>query len=97
MHTPMAATEYSRGMYDDAFKPRLLRSLLKEYVPDEKHPIGNPSDLSHAVSVVKSHQLLSEGFSSSADQKLIETWKTAVDSWVNRILVLASSNMVSKN
>lgn len=89
----MAASEHIQGMYDVAFKPRLLRSLLKEYVPDEKHPLRNPSDLSHVISVAKSHQLL---FESSSDQKLVDSWKSAVDSWVNRIVALASSNMVSE-
>ncbi|KAL3520882.1 hypothetical protein ACH5RR_019031 [Cinchona calisaya] len=93
----MAASNQIQGMYDVALKPQLLRSLLKEYVPDEKHPFRNPSDLSHVVSAVKTHRLLSECAPHSTNQKLIESWKSAVDAWVKRVSALASSNMPDKS
>ncbi|KAK6135923.1 hypothetical protein DH2020_030341 [Rehmannia glutinosa] len=87
----MAASE---GMYDVALKPKLLRSLLREYVPDERHPFSNPSELSYVVSTVKTHNLLSEWASQPVEQNVVDAWKSAVDSWVHRLLTLASSNLV---
>lgn len=93
----MAASDHIQGMNDIALKPQLLRSLLSEYVPNEKHPFRSPSDLSYVVSVVKTHRLLSESAAPYVDQKLIENWKSAVDAWVKRFLNLASSNMVKQS
>lgn len=90
----MSATE---GMYDVALKPKLLRSLLREYVPDEKHPFSNHSELSYVVSTIKTHKLLCEWTSQPVEQDLVDAWKSAVDSWVNRLLTLASSNLVIRN
>ncbi|XP_047973151.1 uncharacterized protein LOC125215692 [Salvia hispanica] len=84
------------AMYDVAMKPKLLRSLLREYVPDEKHPFTNPSELSYVVSAVKTHKLLSERTPPETQQDLVDAWKSAVDSWVNRLLALASSNLPDK-
>ncbi|CAK9149218.1 unnamed protein product [Ilex paraguariensis] len=92
----MAAFDHVHNMYDVSLKPRLLRSLLKDHVPDEKHPFRNPWELSHVVSAVKTHRLLSEFATDSTDQKQIENWKSAVDAWVNRLLTLVSSNMPDK-
>ncbi|RAL45561.1 hypothetical protein DM860_009425 [Cuscuta australis] len=92
----MAASDHIQGLYDVALKPQLLRSLLLDYVPTEKHPFRSPSDLSHVVSVVKTHRLLSESAPPSAGQKIIEIWKSAVDDWVKRLLNLASSSMPDK-
>ncbi|PHT31615.1 hypothetical protein CQW23_27952 [Capsicum baccatum] len=80
------------NMYDVALKPRLLRSLLKEYVPDLKHQFRNPPVLSYVVSAIKTHQLLSESAPLESDEKLIENWTATVDSWVNRVVALASSD-----
>ncbi|KAK3001207.1 hypothetical protein RJ639_022001 [Escallonia herrerae] len=79
-------------MNDVALKPRLLRSLTKYELPDVKRPLKNPLHLSRVISTVKTHRLLSENpASQSADQKHIDSWKSAVDAWVNRLLVLVSN------
>lgn len=93
----MAAFDHVGNMYDIALKPRLLRSLIREHLPDEKHPFKGPLELSHVVSTVKTHRLLSESITGvePADPKVVETWKAAVDAWVERVLSLASSNMVN--
>ena len=93
----MAAFNYFKNMYDVDMKPRLLRTLIKERVPDDKHPFENPAELSTVVSLIKTHGLLSESFSKSTDQKLVDNWKSAVDSWVERVLLLVSNNMVFIN
>ncbi|KAJ8557613.1 hypothetical protein K7X08_003238 [Anisodus acutangulus] len=81
----MAASNNTiENMYDVALKPRLLGSLLKEYVPDLKHQFRNPSVLSYVVSAIKTHHLLSE-----SDEKLF-------DSWINRVVALASSDTPDK-
>ncbi|XP_019230825.1 PREDICTED: proline-, glutamic acid- and leucine-rich protein 1 isoform X2 [Nicotiana attenuata] len=92
----MAASDTIENMYDVALKPRLLRSLLKEYVPDLKHQFRNPSVLSYVVSAVKTHRLLSELAPPESDQKLIENWTSTVDSWINRVVALASSDTPDK-
>ncbi|KAF3653720.1 putative cytochrome c oxidase assembly protein COX15-like [Capsicum annuum] len=92
-----ASSDYTiENMYDVALKPRLLRSLLKEYVPDLKHQFRNPPVLSYVVSAIKTHQLLSESASLESDEKLIENWTATVDSWVNRVVALASSDTPDK-
>ncbi|GER40920.1 proline [Striga asiatica] len=92
----MAALESEDGMCDVTMKPKLLRSLLREYVPDERHPFTNPSELSYVVSAVKTHKLLYEWVPQPVKQDLVEAWKSAVDSWVHRLLTLASSNLPDK-
>ncbi|KAM3732952.1 hypothetical protein ACB098_11G097400 [Castanea mollissima] len=92
----MAAFNYFKNMYDVGMKPRLLRTLLKERVPDDKHPFENPAELSTVVSLIKTHGLLSESLRESTDQKVVDNWKSAVDSWVERVLLLVSNNMPDK-
>ncbi|KAF8390224.1 hypothetical protein HHK36_024749 [Tetracentron sinense] len=89
----MAAFEHFENMYDVRLKPRLLRSLIKDHLPDEKHPFSSPSELSNVVSTIKTHGLLSESFEESVDRKQIDKWKSTVDAWVERLLLLASSKM----
>ncbi|KAA8534550.1 hypothetical protein F0562_032067 [Nyssa sinensis] len=92
----MAAFDLIQNLYDISLKPRLLHSLIKEHIPDDKHPFRRPLELSHVVSMVKTHRLLSESATESTDQKLIDKWKSAVDAWVNRLLMLVSSNTPDK-
>ena len=91
----MALFDHFHNVYDVAFEPRLLRTLLKDHVPDQNQPFRSPSDLSIVLSAIKTHRLLSESVTESIDQKHIDKWKTAVDSWVDRLLALVSCNMVS--
>ncbi|XP_059433960.1 uncharacterized protein LOC132167082 isoform X2 [Corylus avellana] len=93
----MAAFNHFKNMYDVALKPRLLRTLIKEHVPDDTHPFPDPAGLSTVVSGIKTHGLLAEwSFEKSTDQKKIQNWKSAVDSWVERLLLLVSHNMPDK-
>lgn len=93
----MAALDHIQNMYDVAFKIRLLRKLVREHLPDEKHPFNGPLELSYVVSMVKMHQLLTESdTTNSSNPKLLDSWKAAVDAWVNRVLALASGNMPDK-
>ncbi|XP_051141278.1 uncharacterized protein LOC127258473 [Andrographis paniculata] len=86
----------SDDLHDVARKPRLLRSLLRDYIPDAKHPFSNPLDMSFVVSVIKTHSLLSESAPQPTDDNVMNSWKLAVDSWMNRLLTLASSNLQEK-
>ncbi|KAL6552669.1 hypothetical protein OROHE_008033 [Orobanche hederae] len=86
----------SESMYNVALKPKLLRSLLREYVPDEGPTFSNPSEMSYVVATVKTHKLLSEWTTQPVEQDLVVAWKSAVDSWVHRLLTLASSNLPDK-
>ncbi|OMO90801.1 Armadillo-like helical [Corchorus capsularis] len=91
--------QQSTSMDDVSLKPRMLRSLIKKYVPDEKPALNFniTLQLPKLVSIIQTHQLLSESSTQSMDQKLIDSWKSAVDDWVNRLLLLLSSDMCSSD
>ncbi|OMO69918.1 Armadillo-like helical [Corchorus olitorius] len=90
--------QQSTSMDDVSLKPRMLRSLIKQYVPDEKPALNFniTLQLPKLVSIIQTHRLLSESSTQSMDQKLIDSWKSAVDDWVNRFLLLLSSDMSDK-
>uniref|UniRef100_A0A1D1ZJE1 Proline-, glutamic acid-and leucine-rich protein 1 n=1 Tax=Anthurium amnicola TaxID=1678845 RepID=A0A1D1ZJE1_9ARAE len=86
---------------DAWLKPRLLRSLVRDRLPDEGRPIPGPSQLSSILSLLRVHGLLSEslppGAAAPADaNKLAGAWRAAVDAWVERCLALVSSKMPDK-
>ncbi|XP_010242430.1 PREDICTED: proline-, glutamic acid- and leucine-rich protein 1-like isoform X2 [Nelumbo nucifera] len=92
----MAVFEHFQNLYDIRLKPRLLRSLIRDRVPDEKHPFSKPSELSIVVSAVKNHGLLSESSREAVDPKHMENWKSSIDAWIERLLLLVSSKMPDK-
>ncbi|KAL4198474.1 hypothetical protein AMTRI_Chr03g140390 [Amborella trichopoda] len=92
----MADFEYLHNMYDIRLRPRLLRSLMADRVPDEKRPLSSPLELSNVVSCIKLHKLLSETYPVKVDKSNFNDWKSAVDSWIERLLSLASSEMPDK-
>lgn len=69
---------------------------MKDHVPDDKHPSGSSLELSKVVYMIKTHNLLSESIQDPTAQKLISHWRSAVDSWVNRLLLLVSNEMPDK-
>ncbi|KAJ6717500.1 PROLINE GLUTAMIC ACID- AND LEUCINE-RICH PROTEIN 1 [Salix purpurea] len=79
-----------KDMYDVGLKPRMIRTLLKEDVPDDKIPFNSPSKLSRIISCIQSHKLLSEP-SITDNNKQIERWKSSVDDWITRLLSLISN------
>ncbi|KAL1205103.1 hypothetical protein V5N11_016443 [Cardamine amara subsp. amara] len=92
----MASFERFGDMCDIRLKPKILRNLLSEYVPNEKQPLTNFQSLSKVVSSISTHKLLSESPPASIDQKLQAKAKSAVDDWVDRLLALVSSDMPDK-
>ncbi|XP_074310802.1 uncharacterized protein LOC141646758 [Silene latifolia] len=92
----MAAFNHIRDLNDVALKPRLLRNLVNEHLPTETSPFRNPADIADVVSAIKTHQLLSEEVFTS-DQKLVSSWKSAMDVWLHRILLLARTNSPDKS
>ncbi|CAE5958881.1 unnamed protein product [Arabidopsis arenosa] len=93
----MASFERFDDMCDFRLKPKILRNLLSEYVPNEKQPLTNFLSLSKVVSTISTHKLLSESPPASIDQKLHANSKSAVDDWVARLLALISSDMPDKS
>ncbi|KAG5385093.1 hypothetical protein IGI04_036563 [Brassica rapa subsp. trilocularis] len=87
----MASFERFDDMCDIRLKPKILRNLLSDYVPNEKQPLVDFQSLSKVVSTISTHKLLSE------DQKLHAKSKSAVDEWVERLLALVSSDMPDKS
>ncbi|KAI6669301.1 hypothetical protein NL676_004186 [Syzygium grande] len=92
----MAARGNFGNMHDVALKPRLLSTLLREHVPDDSRPFSDPSELASVIATLRVHKLLSESFEESTDEKLVESWKKAVDAWVDRLLFLVSSDVPDK-
>ncbi|AEE31198.1 proline-, glutamic acid/leucine-rich protein [Arabidopsis thaliana] len=93
----MASFERFDDMCDLRLKPKILRNLLSEYVPNEKQPLTNFLSLSKVVSTISTHKLLSESPPASIDQKLHAKSKSAVDDWVARLSALISSDMPDKS
>ncbi|KAG9144631.1 hypothetical protein Leryth_020239, partial [Lithospermum erythrorhizon] len=77
-------------------KPLLLKSLLQYYIPDLKRPFGNPLDLVYVLDSLQTHHLLSESTKPNTPQDVIDASTSAVDSWLKRVLALASCNMPDK-
>lgn len=48
------------------------------------------------VATLRVHKLLSESAEESADKKVVESWKKAVDAWVDRLMLLVSSDVPDK-
>ncbi|CAH8349955.1 unnamed protein product [Eruca vesicaria subsp. sativa] len=94
----MASFERFDDMCDSKLKPKILRNILSDYIPNEKQPLVNFASLSKVVSTISTHKLLSESPSTSTDQKKLQTKpsKSAVDEWVERLLALVSSDMPDK-
>ncbi|XP_057454758.1 uncharacterized protein LOC130746223 [Lotus japonicus] len=92
----MAAFDHFGGMDDVELKPRLLRTLISDHLRDKKRPSFNPSALSKVISLIRTHSLLSESFTESMAPELVEEWKSAVTSWVERIETLLESSTLDK-
>lgn len=93
----MSVLDNVKDMYDVKLKPRMLRTLIREQFPDENHPGRLPPELTKLISLLRTHELLSESFNDSVDKTLKESWKSAVDDWLHAVLSLVSSNMVHVN
>ncbi|KAK8931225.1 hypothetical protein KSP39_PZI016567 [Platanthera zijinensis] len=83
-------------MDDCHLKPPMLRSVVRDHLPDEKRPFPSPADLVGVLSHVRAHGLLSEQQTDTTERKLVEDWRTAVDGWVEYIVSLASSKTPDK-
>lgn len=92
----MAAFDHIKDLYDVALKPRLLHTLIRDHVPDTKHPFGSPFELSKVVYMINTHNLLRESVQDLTDQKLINNWRSAIDSWVNHLMELIASDIPDK-
>ncbi|XP_020226610.1 proline-, glutamic acid- and leucine-rich protein 1 [Cajanus cajan] len=92
----MAVFDHFENMYDVAFKPRLLLSLIRDHLPDDSTPFSNPSNLSNLLSLIKTHSLLSESFAQSTPHKHAQAWKSAFASWLDRIYSLISTTVPDK-
>ncbi|MQM03494.1 hypothetical protein Taro_036277 [Colocasia esculenta] len=95
--------EFLEDANDPMLKPRLLRSLVRDRLPDEKRSLQNPSQLSSVLSLVRVHDLLSESLpqktpagEAPGPDKLARAWGAAVDAWVELCLALSSSKMPDK-
>ena len=92
----MFIADHFNGMSDIRLKTRMLRTLIRDHLPDENRPFPSSSELAAVLSRVKTYGLLSERFSSpDPNPKILEAWRSAVDEWVDRLISLISSNMVS--
>nr|CAB3449679.1 unnamed protein product [Digitaria exilis] len=82
------------GVNDPWLKPRLLRAVVGERLPQPGGAVLPPVELASLLDAVRIHGLLREGLPgcSPANPKLTEAWRAAVDSWVERIVALVESD-----
>ena len=59
---PHTHTNHQTNLYDVDMKPHLLCALIKDCIPDNKHPFKNPVELFAVVLLIKTHGLLLESF-----------------------------------
>ncbi|KAG0477926.1 hypothetical protein HPP92_012645 [Vanilla planifolia] len=91
-----SSSELFSGMNDYRLKSRILRSVVRDRLPDDKRTFPSSTELASVLSIVRKQGLLSELCLDNAESKLSETWAAAVDGWVDRVLSLASSSSPDK-
>ncbi|PUZ75281.1 hypothetical protein GQ55_1G146600 [Panicum hallii var. hallii] len=89
-----ASGGFLAGVNDPWLKPRLLRAVVAERLPQPGGAELPPVELASVLGAVRTHGLLTEGLPDRApeDPKLAEAWRTAVDSWVERVVALVESD-----
>ncbi|CAN6244092.1 unnamed protein product [Urochloa humidicola] len=89
-----ASGGFLAGVNDPWLKPRLLRALLAERLPQPGGADLPPVELASVLHAVRTHGLLTEALPerAPADPKLAEAWRAAVDSWVERVVALVESD-----
>ncbi|XP_047328099.1 proline-, glutamic acid- and leucine-rich protein 1 [Impatiens glandulifera] len=88
---------FHRNMHDVNLKPCLLESLTRRLKTSLKGQLDAPLIHSIINSKLETYQLLNEpSAADSVDDKLIKNWKKAVDSWIDYLLTLVSSNLPDK-
>ncbi|KAF3321111.1 proline-, glutamic acid- and leucine-rich protein 1 [Carex littledalei] len=90
------------GVNDLRLKPRILRSLTRDLddTGDRRSRLFDGEELANILEKVQLHGLLSEvlpeGYAGKDEAKLREEWRSAVDAWVERLLLLVSDKMPQK-
>ncbi|KAG2658055.1 hypothetical protein PVAP13_1KG167755 [Panicum virgatum] len=89
-----ASGGFLAGFNDPWLKPRLLRAVVAERLPQPGGAELPPVELASVLGAVRTHGLLTEGLPDRApeDPKLAEAWRAAVDSWVERVVALVESD-----
>ncbi|CAN6278368.1 unnamed protein product [Urochloa humidicola] len=89
-----ASGGFLAGVNDPWLKPRLLRALVAERLPQPGGAELPPMELASVLDAVRTHGLLTEAFPdrAPADPKLAEAWRAAMDSWVERVVALVESD-----
>ncbi|XP_078177514.1 uncharacterized protein LOC144571997 [Carex rostrata] len=90
----------SGGVNDLWLKPRILCSLTRDLddTGDRWSRLFDAEELTNILEKVHLHGLLSEvlpeGYAGKDEAKLWEEWRSAVDAWVERLLLLVSDKML---
>ncbi|TKW38731.1 hypothetical protein SEVIR_1G135200v4 [Setaria viridis] len=89
-----ASGGFLAGVNDPLLKPRLLRAVVAERLPQPGGAELPPVELASVLDAVRTHGLLTEALPdrAPADPKLAEAWRAAVDSWVERVVALVESD-----
>ncbi|KAF8656892.1 hypothetical protein HU200_060454 [Digitaria exilis] len=89
-----ASGGFLSGVNDPWLKPRLLRAVVAERLPQPGGAELPPVELASLLNAVRTHGLLTEGITdcAPANPKLTEAWRAAVDSWVERVVALVESD-----
>ncbi|XP_062218887.1 uncharacterized protein LOC133918828 isoform X2 [Phragmites australis] len=78
---------------DPWLKPRLLRAVVAERLPQPGGAELPPAEVASVLEAVRTHGLLTEVLPDHPpDPKLAEAWRAAVDAWVERVDALVESD-----
>jgi hypothetical protein len=89
------AGSFLADLNDPWLKPRLLKSLVAERLPQPGGGELPPSELASVLHALRMHGLLSEILQDHPpDPRLAEAWRAAVDAWVERLGALVESDSV---
>ncbi|KAK3152819.1 hypothetical protein QOZ80_2BG0163990 [Eleusine coracana subsp. coracana] len=80
---------------DPWLKPRLLKALVAERLPQPGGSELPPAEVASILNAVRTHGLLSESLPGHPpDPKLADAWRAAVNAWVERLGALVESDSV---
>ena len=86
---------------DPWLKPRLLRALVTERLPQPGGAAAelSPTEVASILEAVRTHGLLTEDLparGAPASPKLAEAWRAAVDAWVEGVVVARCASTVAE-
>ncbi|TVU32378.1 hypothetical protein EJB05_24107 [Eragrostis curvula] len=87
------ASGFLANFNDPWLKPRLLKALVAERLPQPGGAEVRPAEVASVLEAVRTHGLLTENLPGHPlEPKLAEAWRAAMDAWVERLGALVESD-----